>query len=296
MIFIFLIILFVLNLLDRKFLENKYSAFINIFGGIFGLIFLFLNVDSNVELLNTVNFDKFIIVSYIAIKASYNLYNLINKKDNIPYKNWEFGALVLFSLNSLYLKGFILLLGFTPSIFHKKEDLVVSKIDLVGFLLTMLAILKFDFQSEIISLFLISILPIIVFIPLSKITKAKVLMLISYLVMANMIPLVFSLILAVFVFVFLVLESATIGMKELLFTRMKKIWIVEKMLTNANFKINKQKVLTPSIETTVESQRLVVTKNNNSFVDELYEIKFVGAFSCFLLLVIVLGLGFINGL
>ncbi len=296
MIFIFLIILFVLNLIDHKFFDDKYSVFINIFGGIFSLSFLFIDVESQLPILSTVRFDKFIVVSYIVIKASYNLYNLINNKESKPYKNWEFGALILFSLNSLFIKGFILLLGFAPNIFVKKENLTLSKVDLVGALLTILAILKFEYQNEIIILLVFSLLPIILLVSLTKITKAKLLMLISFLVMSNHISVSFSIGLGLMIFMFIVLESATGNLKELVTVKLKDIKIVERILINAKFKINKSKKLNISESFSKKIEKKTISLKNTNLVDELYEIKFVGAFSCFVLLVIVLGLGLVNGL
>lgn len=296
MIFIFLIILFVLNLIDHKFFDDRYSVFINIFGGIFSLSFLFIDVESQLPILNTVRFDKFIVVSYIVIKASFNLYNLINNKESVPYKNWEFGALILFSLNSLFIKGFILLLGFAPNIFAKKENLTLSKVDLVGALLTILAILKFEYQNEIIILLVFSLLPIILLVSLTKITKAKLLMLISFLVMSNHISVPFSISLGLMVFMFIVLESATGNLKELVAAKLKNIKIVERILINAKFKINKSKKLNISESFSKKIEKKTISLKNTNLVDELYEIKFVGAFSCFVLLVIVLGLGLVNGL
>ncbi len=296
MIFIFLATLFLFNLIDSKFFDNKYSAFINIFGGIFSLSFLFIDAESQVPVLNTVRFDKFIVVSYIVIKASFNLYNLINNKENVPYKNWEFGALILFSLNSLFIKGFILLLGFTPNIFIKKENLILSKVDLIGAMLTILAILKFEYQHEVITLLVFSLLPIILLVSLTKITKAKLLMLISFLVMSNHISVSFSIGLGLMIFMFILLESATGNLKELITVRLKKIKIVERILINAKFKINKNKNLYISENFSKKIEKKTISFKNTNLVDELYEIKFVGAFSCFVLLVIVLGLGLVNGL
>lgn len=296
MIFIFLATLFLFNLIDSKFFDNKYSVFINIFGGIFSLSFLFIDAESQVPVLNTVRFDKFIVVSYIVIKASFNLYNLINNNENVPYKNWEFGALILFSLNSLFIKGFILLLGFTPNIFIKKDNLILSKVDLIGAMLTILAILKFEYQHEVITLLVFSLLPIILLVSLSKITKAKLLMLISFLVMSNHISVSFSIGLGLMIFMFILLESATGNLKELITVRLKKIKIIERILINAKFKINKNKNLNIAESFSERIEKKTISLKNTNLVDELYEIKFVGAFSCFVLLVIVLGLGLVNGL
>ena len=181
MISIFLISLLILNLSDKYFLEGKYHSYLNIFGGIISILFLFLPGWSPVVLLETKYFDLYAVIFYIAIKATFSLGLLANKKEPLDLEIKEIIALLLFSLNSPELKGLIVIITSIPMAVSFHKTLWVRKFDFFLLLTLFSSLISWDLSGYITAALLFVSFPVYFYTSKGKKSQAKLLFLVSFL-------------------------------------------------------------------------------------------------------------------
>lgn len=123
---LFLLAQIFLNLIDQKLSGKKYSTVINVFLGVISLIFLFVPTQPVGVVPLTNKYDLYLIIYYLLIRAVFNLIKMANQKDIEDLGLLELGFVFLFSLNSMEIKGLVII-GLTLFSLNKTKGRVSLK-------------------------------------------------------------------------------------------------------------------------------------------------------------------------
>ncbi|MAZ49351.1 MAG: hypothetical protein CME65_12380 [Halobacteriovoraceae bacterium] len=296
MIFIFILFQIFLNISDKKLFSGNYSPVINIFFGIISITFLFLPDYNLPNLIEITQFNLYILVIYFGIRSIINLGYLVNQSKPVDVNIEELIMALLFSVNSIEIKGVLLLALILMSIKSFGDSIEIKNIDLWCLFLLTFSFLEFKGTLVIMLLGLIQLAIVFLATSRGRESQLKIVILISILFSRSIVSLEIAIIMIGFAFVDNFISLCDKNLRLKIENISKGFEFFEKIRTFFKLRIQETIVLGPYRQESDISRNSKILGRPNNFKAYLDQYELKGSVIIFGLFCLTLILGlFHNG-